>query len=75
MAEVENIVREGKFGIDGITQLVPNVMRGLNRVVDPYVRDVYSGTPLIAKNRESKATICYLYDPKIDLWGQPDGLR
>jgi hypothetical protein len=49
-------------------------MRGLNRVVDPYVRDVYSGTPLIiAKNRaiEGIPFATYTIPAKIDLWGQP----
>lgn len=58
----------------GIMQMLPSVLQQFNKVIDPYVRNAYSGEGLEIMANRALITLpagSYAVSPKYDIWGKP----
>jgi len=63
-----------KIGTNGITQQLPSILKRFNKVLDPYVRDAYSGDAVNVFKNQLLMSVpfgSYAISTKYDIWGQP----
>lgn len=60
--------------VDGVGQTFPTMLARMNRIFDPYQRDIYTGNAATVLAKRFIAVVpfgSFLLPPKYDIWGEP----